>query len=191
MCIRDSPTVCQFQPAAVAAIATMTYSCPNGGTLDPATKQCERQAPSYAAIASPLYTCPVGDTLQGATCPNGGVMNGQSCLYPAYKAAVASQSCLSGLTLVGNLCYTDPLLAQTITAANGTTVLNSIKVYSCNGTDVLNGSMCTPAPHTVMCDYQPPSVSSNPLNHYSCPTTNKTGSHLINYTCLLYTSRCV
>jgi hypothetical protein len=176
------PTVCQFQPAAVAAIATMTYSCPNGGTLDPATKQCELQAPSYAAIASPLYTCPVGDTLQGATCPNGGVMNGQSCLYPAYKAAVASQSCLSGLTLVGNLCYTDPLLAQTITAANGTTVLNSIKVYSCNGTDVLNGSMCTPAPQTVMCDYQPPSVSSNPLNHYSCPTTNKTGSYLINYT---------
>ena len=176
------PAACQFQPAAVAAIATMTFTCPNGGVLNTATNQCELQDPSYAAIASPLYTCPAGDVLQGATCPNNGVMSGQSCLYPAYTANVVSQSCAVGFTPVGNLCYNDPILAQTITVANGTSVLDSIKVYSCNGTDVLNGSMCTPAPQTVMCDYQPPSVSSNPLNHYSCPTTNKTGSYLINYT---------
>ncbi|MDD5056550.1 MAG: hypothetical protein PHQ60_02155 [Sideroxydans sp.] len=175
------PSVCQFQPADVPAIATLNYVCQSGGTYNTTSHQCEYQKPSYIAVASKLYTCAVGDTLQGGTCPNGGVRNGDSCLYSPYAAALASQSCISGFYPSGSLCYNDLALAQTITVANGTSVIDSIKTYSCNGTDTLNGTQCEKAAQMVLCDHQPPSVASTPVNHYSCPTNNKTGNYFINY----------
>jgi hypothetical protein len=174
------PSICQFQPASVPALATATYVCPNGGAYNTTTAQCEYQQSSYPAIGSKLYSCAAGDTLQGA-CPNGGTASGQACLYKPYSANIANRSCLTGFTLVGNLCYNNPLLAQSILVANGTSVLNSINTFACNGADILNGTMCESAAQIVMCDHQSPSVSSNAISHYSCPIGNMAGSYNLNY----------
>jgi hypothetical protein len=135
------PSSCiEYQPD-VSAIASVTYTCPKGGTVN-SSHICELQLASYSAIASKLYTCPTGDTVKSGVCPFGGVKKGEGCLYPPYSANIVSQTCPSGFNLVGNLCYNDATLAATIKTANGTSVIDSTKTYGCNGSDTLNGAFC-------------------------------------------------
>lgn len=174
------PAYCRYQPPDENSVATVSYTCPNGGTVNTATLQCEIQDPSYSAIASKLYTCPAGDTLKSSTCPNGGTKSGQSCLYKPTAATITSETCDVGYTLLNHLCYNDISLAATVTAPNGSSVLDSMKTYSCSS-GVLNGAFCEPVAQVVECEHQPPSVPSYGIDHYNCPTTNMTGSYLISY----------
>jgi hypothetical protein len=176
----SDPAYCRYQPADVNSIATMTYTCPNGGVVNMSTLKCEVQDPPYAALPAKLYSCETPNTLKDVACPNGGTKSGQTCLYKPTPATIASAICNSGYTPVGGLCYNDISLAGTVTAPNGSSVLDSIKTYSCsNGSPV--GAFCAPADQVVACEYQAASVSSYGVDHYSCPTTNKTGDHFINY----------
>lgn len=184
------PAECRYQPAVVNANKTTVYSCPNGGVYSTISGLCERQDPGYPAVSSGLYTCPVGDIITGAACPNGGTLQGQSCLYQPYDAAISSSTCATGFQLIvpsgatTGLCYNDPILAQTIFAVDNVNVFDPTNTYACNGADILNGTMCEAAAQTVTCDHQPPSVGSIAQNHYNCPATlapMKTGIYPITY----------
>jgi len=173
---------CRLQPPSVAAIATTTLTCPQGGVVNTSTSMCDLQDPVYNALSTRKYSCPTGDVVSLNTCPNGGVLgdSGNSCSYPPYSAIIATSTCDAGLAQVGDFCYTDLSLSG-LTIPNGSTIFDSNKTYSCNAGDVLNGMFCERQSQTVTCEHQPPSVPSYGINHYSCPVGNRVGNFLISY----------
>ena len=100
--------------------AKITYSCPNGGTLN-GTK-CVKSGTSYNATPSTTYSC-----------PNGGTRDGSKCTLTASPSAQTVYSCPSGYTKNGSKCT--KTYAATPSTGNGS--------YSCPNGGTLNGSKCT------------------------------------------------
>jgi len=166
--------------------ATVTYSCPGGGSLS--GTNCLSSS-SYAATAT--YSCPGGWTLSGTNCsqtttstqaasiasygcPNGTTLSGTNCLGSTSYAATVIYSCAGGWTLSGSTC------SQT----NTSTQAASIASYSCPANYTLSGSTCS----------QTTTVAAN-VASYSCPanytlsgstcsqTTTSTQAATANYSC--------
>ena len=120
--------------ATVVAHDSVTYSCPNGGTLSGQTCTTSTTA-TYAATGTVGYSCPSGGTLSGTncatttstpatpttgattySCPSGGTLSGTSCITSSSSSYAATYSqtgssggyyyCPSGGTLSGSSCDT-------------------------------------------------------------------------------------
>ena len=100
--------------------AKVSYSCPNGGTLN-GTK-CVTSGSSYNATPSTSYSC-----------PNGGTRNGSKCTLTASPSSQTVYSCPSGYTKNGTKC-TKTYSATPSTGAGS---------YSCPSGGTLNGTKCT------------------------------------------------
>jgi conjugal transfer mating pair stabilization protein TraN len=178
--------------ASVATIAaTLSYSCPSGGTLSGSTCTSTSSSP-----ATPVYACPAGYTLSGTTCSG-----------TTTTAASASWSCEGVGSLQpyaaspsGYMCKTysisiklfpDPngqcqSLAGTLpvvaTSSNGTTftcVVGPVKVYSCPTGATLSGTSCI-TPVTQAASISGYTCASGTLSGSSClmtTTTAATGSY--------------
>lgn len=140
--------------------ATLTYSCPQGGTLSGTT--CSSNAYTPASIA---YTCPTNYTLSGTSCSStsttpatqtyscnpGYTYNGSVCTQSTTSSTLAtvSYSCPSGGVLSGTTCN----------VTNVATTIATVS-YSCPAGAVLSGSTCTTTTVTT---------AAAKVN-YSCPT---------------------
>ena len=140
--------------------ATLSYSCPQGGTLSGTT--CSSNAYTPASIA---YTCPTNYTLSGTTCSStsttpatqtyscnpGYTYNGSVCTQSTTSSTLAtvSYSCPSGGVLSGTTCN----------VTNVATTIATVS-YSCPVGAVLSGSTCTTTTVTT---------AAAKVN-YSCPT---------------------
>ncbi len=100
--------------------ANITYSCPNGGTLN-GTK-CVKAGTSYNATPSTSYSC-----------PNGGTLSGSKCTLTASPSASTVYSCPSGFTRNGTRC----------TKTYNATPSTGSGSYSCPNGGTLNGTKCT------------------------------------------------
>ena len=99
--------------------AKISYSCPNGGTLN-GTK-CVTSGSSYNATPSTSYSC-----------SNGGTRNGSKCTLTASPSSQTVYSCPSGYTKNGTKC------TKTYNATQNPTYGS----YKCTDGGTLNGTKC-------------------------------------------------
>lgn len=124
---------CMFNPARV-------YTCP-GGYNNPVSGICTINASQVATVS---YSCPNGGTLSGSTCtitsstsatvdyscPNDGALSGSTCTTSSTISATPSYFCPSGWTLSGTSCSST--VSQPASVA-----------YACPNGGSLSGSTCT------------------------------------------------
>ena len=159
--------------------ATVTYSCPNGGTLSGST--CTIETSQNASID---YSCPNGGTLSGTSCttsttvsatpsyycPSGWSLSGTTCSSTVSQPATVAYACPSGGALSGTTCTVTTSQAANVsyncpsgwslsgTQCTSTSTQTATPIYSCPVGYSLSGSMCSKS------EVQPATAQ------YSCPT---------------------
>ncbi|WRD78924.1 conjugal transfer protein TraN (plasmid) [Sphingobium baderi] len=144
-----------------------TYTCPSAlWNFDPAYNQCVSNVVQNGVVT---YTCPQGGTLQGAicyrtnvtgasvtyVCPADYALSGRACAKSEYRQANVQYSCPSRGHLSGTACNVNEQIAASVSyscpsgfslagsTCSRTDIIGASPVYACPTGYFLTGSSCT------------------------------------------------